>query len=358
MSTATIPRLAIRREPLVDALGAMVAARRTTLPVLQAVLMETTEGGLRLTSTDFDVWSVVTVACEAEPGLRALIPHDTLSQAVGRMKADLLRVEIEGCGVTLDGSVRILGMDPDEFPELRAVEAEAWTVEGLAEALREAAPYTSSETARPTLNGIYVDTERSRVVALDGHKVIVRDLPGAKGGAPILLPKSVPSALAHMGETLSVRSDGRHARFDSDAGTVYARLVEGNYPDWTRVTPEPEGTVVTCDAAELGRLVALAETVSNRSHALGGSFVATVTDGSVRIHSEHADTGHADLTLEAEIDGKDIETSWGCKYVTQALKALGGERVRIAMDAPERITKWTNPEDDTRAIWIMPRRML
>ena len=136
--------------------------------------------------------------------------------------------------------------------------------------LRAALTHTADQDIRYYLNGIYLDLPRGKVVATDGHRMLVSDGPCVHGAPAVIIGsdsikaviKAYESAGSHFKQGASMGAceiectlDQTDARpdptrpgvtiaasvvcvtFKVPTGSVSALPIDAKYPDWVRVTP-------------------------------------------------------------------------------------------------------------------------
>src|SRR6266545_6238829 len=159
---------------------------RTTLPILNNILIETTSDGLALTATNLEI------------GIRKVVPAEVASEgsttAPARLLTDFVRTlpddELE---MTLDGATQSLNLrcarfdthikciEADEFPPgPRPEEGDRLGIplEGLLRAIEQTQMAASTDEARPVLTGelVHIDGQKLVLVATDGHRLAERRL--------------------------------------------------------------------------------------------------------------------------------------------------------------------------------------
>ena len=136
--------------------------------------------------------------------------------------------------------------------------------------LRAALTHTADQDVRYYLNGVYLDLPRGKVVATDGHRMLVSDGPCVLGAPAVIIGsdsikaviKSYESAGSHFRQGASLgacdiectleQTDARpdperpgvtiaasvvSVTFKVPTGSVSAAPIDGKYPDYLRVIP-------------------------------------------------------------------------------------------------------------------------
>ena len=328
-------------------LAARIAPARPTLPILQMVLLAGEPGRLRLTATDGELAVTTAVAADvAAPG-RVALP----ARLLGKYAADLPAGPVR---LTLDPDrhrVRAAGgrfvadlatADADAFPEFPAVdEGAALTLDArrLRTALERVAFAAARDDHRPVLSAVLFDVGAGglTLAAADGFRLARARLPEAGGPERQLL---VPARA--VAECSRLLADAQAARLVPAAGArgvalvvgetaLYARLLEGAFPDVGRVIPQEWRTRVTVDAQALRqavRLVGLFGTGAARPVRLEAA------PGRLRLRGRGDETGEAESELGAAVEGEPQAVALDARLVGELLDAVPGGRVELRWAGP------------------------
>ena len=117
--------------------------------------------------------------------------------------------------------------------------------------LRAARTHSADGDIRRYLNGVFLDTQRGKVVATDGHRLLVAHARGVKlDAAPVIIPNELLDAALKQfggeyarGKTLgacdvSITIDGAQLSIATPTGHVTGRPLDGQFPDWRKVVPK------------------------------------------------------------------------------------------------------------------------
>ncbi len=117
----------------------------------------------------------------------------------------------------------------------------------------------------------------------------------------------------------------------------YSRLLEGNYPDTTRLIPTEFDTRIQFDAHEL---LASVERASLLSHESRNNVVKLTIDPDqqiVTIYGNSPDVGNVEEAMEPRsVEGNQLEISFNPDYMKDALRSFGQTNVNIDFTSPLR----------------------
>src|SRR3982075_3658838 len=185
---------------------------RTTLPILNNILIETTSEGLALTATNLEIGSRKLVPAEVAMEGATTAPARLLTDFVGTLPDQDLEMSLDSATQSL--SLRCARFDT----HIKCIEAEEFppgpkpddgdrlevALDELVSAVEQTQMAASTDEARPVLPGVLVQGEGGTpaLAATDGHRLAVRKL-AAAGAADLEARLIVPArALAELSRVL------------------------------------------------------------------------------------------------------------------------------------------------------------
>ncbi|MFY9614560.1 MAG: DNA polymerase III subunit beta [Candidatus Dormiibacterota bacterium] len=369
-----------------DALGhalqvvSRAVSPRTTLPILNNVLMETTTEGLRLTGSNLEIGIVDHVDAEVAAEGSVTLPAKLLTEFVAQLPNEQLEMELDTKTQTLSArcgpyhDVKIKGIDAKEFPPLPPQEEGLKvTMEQseLVPAIEQTVVAASADDGRPVLTGVLTQlgSEQLTLAATDGHRLAVRTLPAKTVGAPggeedgagdsVIIPARALAELSRIlkGEGTVEMSMGRsrnHVFFSLPRVELMSRLIEGTYPNYSQVIPEQSNTTITVAAKEL-----LERTRGVAIFARDSANVVRIKTeaGEISISANTSEVGSSEASVGAEIDGADIQIAFNSRYLLDVLALVSTEKVTLGFNGPlsPGVVKPAGKDDYTYV--IMPVRV-
>ncbi|WP_213982578.1 DNA polymerase III subunit beta [Sphingomonas sp. dw_22] len=244
-----------------------VVERRNTIPILSNVLIEAqASGAVRLMATDLDLQIDETIpGAVDQPGATTISAH-TLFDIVRKLPEGS-QVELtaaEGKMTLLAGRARFnLGTLPrDDFPMIAEGELPT-TFELPAETLKQIIDKTrfaiSTEETRYYLNGIFLHvTDEAvpllRAAATDGHRLARVTVPrpdGAEAMPDVIVPRKCIAELRKLLDevdgSVGVSLSNSKIRFDLGQAILTSKLIDGTFPDYSRVIPTGNDKILKID---------------------------------------------------------------------------------------------------------------
>lgn len=363
------------------ALTANVVEKRTTIPILQNVLIESgpEEGTLNARLTNLDI--------EASTPFKAEIAKDFEPFTVpAGLLADIVRKLPDGCaveltrraGAKLDGVTIKAGrskfslqvLPPSDFPEMKVgggfPHKLTLPAAEFAAALGACGFAMSTEETRYYLNGVFMhptatDAEHQGVVfvATDGHRLSKRfvdaDVNAAMPGIiiPRLSIRVIDKILPKNGDVTVEVSDSL-IRISGGTALLTSKLIDGTFPDYVRILPKDSSMEATVHGATLGASIDRVSTVSGER---GKAVRFVFGGGQLQLQVNNPDTG--DATDELVYEGSaELEIGFNARYVNDVLAHLPGEQVHIGLDDAGGPAVLRNPgTHPENLIVLMPMRV-
>lgn len=238
-----------------------VIEKRNSIPVLATARATVNSGGIAMAATDMDCELTVSIPVDTADSMTFLLPPKAMADALNKVKGRA-SVLSDGAALAMEfagGSLHTANPDtPDNFPSMKP---RLWRsraqvpAHDLALALQATAHCMSTEATRYYLNGVYLHgfkpigaaTAHLRMVSTDGHRLAIYDLPMPWDAPGAILPVKQALLLQRLLKdagtaeiAIAYPADGSAALMFSGPGwTLQTKIVDGSFPDYTRVLPQP-----------------------------------------------------------------------------------------------------------------------
>jgi len=351
-----------------------VVERRNTIPILSNVLIEaSTDGSLKLMATDLDLQIVDRVEAQVETAGATTVPAHTLFDIVRKLPegSQVSLSAAEGKMLVVAGRARfnLATLPRDDFPVI--AEGELPTKFELpAETLKQIIDKTrfaiSTEETRYYLNGIFfhVSDEAQPVLkaaATDGHRlarVTVTRPDGAQGMPDVIVPRKCVGELRKLLDevdgTVGVSLSASKIRFDLGTAVLTSKLIDGTFPDYSRVIPTGNDKLLKLDPQSFMEGVDRVATIaSEKTRAVKMSLEKDKVTLSVT--SPENGTAAEEVSGEYNSDGFDI--GFNARYLLDILGQIEGDTVEVHL-ADAAAPTLIRENDKAPALYVlMPMRV-
>lgn len=362
------------RETLLKGLSAVtgIVERKHTLPILSNVLLEGQAGRLGFLATDLEIQ----VHAETAP-VEVQQPFQTTCSA--RKLQDILRALPEGTQVSLDlqdsrlllkaGKSRftLQTLPAEDFPRFPAGDGSEREIRLTQKTMRQAIHLVQFAMAqadiRYYLNGmlLVLGNGELRVVATDGHRLSLcrRELEQAAGEPQeIIVPRKtvleLQRLLSDSEEEVSIRLGRNQVHFSFGSILLDSKVVDGKFPDYTRVIPSGYRNRFRIDRLTLLQALQRAAILSNEK-VRGVRLV--LTKDSLKVLSNNAEQEEAQEELDIEYGGDALDIGFNVSYLLDALNHLESREVEWALGDSSSSALLTVPDDPGFQYVVMPMRI-
>jgi DNA polymerase III subunit beta len=332
----------IHRDTFRDALAHVqnVVSNRTTLPILSNVLIEADAEGLIISTTDLDMTITKRIRAEVDVPGSTTMPARRLANIVRELPTPEIGFEATGDVATIisgKSRFKVMGLPAGEFPIIGEFgEATEFTLDQniLHDAIRKTTFASSTDESRYILNGLLcvIDEGVLTVVGTDGRRLAmveqgIATLTGVT--ASVIIPTKavveIQRLLEHTGE-IKVSLSENQARFETGAGTLTSRLIEGNYPNYRQVLPASADHRATISRETIiGAVKRVGLLVNEKTNSIKFAF----EDNRLAISANSPDVGEAEETIEIGYTGPRIVLALNPEFVMGALRVIDQDDLLI-----------------------------
>ena len=371
-------KLSIERGILLKALAQAqsVVERRNTIPILANVLIEAEDSSVQFRATDLDIEVVdkatATVVRAGASTVSAVMLHEIV-----RKLPDGALVTLEDEGVTGRLTVEAgrsnfsLATLPKEDFTIMASSDYAANFSINAAVLKRLFDKSkfaiSTEETRYYLNGVYMhiaaidDGKVLRCVATDGHRLarIDADVPPGAGEMPgVIVPRKTVGEMRKLLEdddtSIAVSVSETKVRFATPDITLTSKVIDGTFPDYTRVIPQNNTRKLEVDAAEFAKAVDRVATVSSeRSRAVKLSLA----DDRLVLSVNSPESGAAEEELAVAYADEHLQIGFNAKYLLEIANQVDRENAIFMFNSSGDPTLMREGNDTSALYVVMPMRV-
>ncbi|UTH48254.1 DNA polymerase III subunit beta [Loktanella salsilacus] len=371
-------KFSIERASLLKAVAQAqsVVERRNTIPILANVLIEAEGGSVQFRATDLDIEVVDRADAKVDRAGATTVSAVTLNEIVRKLPdGALVTLTEEGASgrLTIEAgrsNFSLATLPREDFPVM-ATSDYTTNFSAPAPVLRrlfdKAKFAISTEETRYYLNGVYMHVSDGdsgkvlRCVATDGHRLarIDAELPaGAEGMAGVIVPRKTVGELRKLLDDdeleVAVSVSETKVRFATPNLTLTSKVIDGTFPDYTRVIPQGNTRRMEVDAAEFARAVDRVATVSSeRSRAVK----LQLEDDRLILSVNAPDSGAAEEELAVAYSDERLEIGFNAKYLLEIANQVDRENAVFMFNGSGDPTLMREGNDMSAVYVVMPMRV-
>lgn len=348
---------------------------KSQLPVLQNILLETQEKGLKISSTDLEIG--IETFCPAtisEEG-GTTIPTKLFSELINSLPAETITLE------TKDGSLIVTTkktksvfqtIPKEEFPKLydeKGLLAAKLNADQLRKDITSLVFAASQDATKPALSGILLRQEKDGflLVATDGFRLSLKRHPAetvfsdaaANQDIAMIVPARIFRELNSIKESkdeiaMFVAKSSNQVIFELDDTLVIGRLIEATYPNYEKIIPLDFSAQVQFDREEVLKAVKICSIFARDS---ANIVKLSLKKDSIIVSSYTASVGENTVNVEATLQGEENEIAFNARYLLEVLANISAERLTFSMTGPLNPGVFKIDQDESFLHLIMPIRV-
>ncbi|ELH8525327.1 DNA polymerase III subunit beta [Staphylococcus pseudintermedius] len=351
---------------------------RATLPILTGIKIDATNEGIVLTGSDSEISIEITIPNQVdgqeiinvvEPG-SVVLPGRFFVDIIKKLPGKEVKLSTNEQFQTLITSAHsefnLSGLDPDQYPLLPQVSSDdalQLPVKVLKNIIAQTNFAVSTSETRPVLTGVNWLIQQNELLctATDSHRLAVRKLKLEEEieDKNVIIPGK---ALAELNKIMTDSEDHIDIFFASNQVlfrvsnvNFISRLLEGHYPDTSRLFPENYEIKLGLNNSDFYHAIDRASLLARE----GGNNVIKLSTGDTQI--ELSSTSPEIGTVKEEVTANDVEggnlkISFNSKYMMDALKAIDNEEVEVEFFGTMKPFILKPKDDDTVTQLILPIR--
>jgi len=375
-------RFFIQKDRLVESVQDVMKAvtSRTTIPILTGIKIEANSEGVTFTGSDSDI-SIESFIPKEEDGDELVEIRETggivlqarfFNEIVRKLPEDEVEITVENHLQTFirsgNAEFNLNGLDVEEYPLLPQIEENhvfSIPTDILKTFIRQTVFAVSTSETRPVLTGVNWKIENSELlcVATDSHRLALRkgkiQIDSSLQYNVVIPGKSLNELYKILEDTndpVNIVITNNQILFKTKHLLFFSRLLDGNYPDTSRLIPTDSKTEVILNTRDFLQAIDRASLLAreNRNNVVKFS---TLEDQYIEVSSNTPEIGKVvEKVKSVEINGEELKISFSPKYMMDALKALEGSEIKINFTGAMRPFIIRSVDDDSILQLILPVR--
>jgi DNA polymerase-3 subunit beta len=364
-------KLTAEREKLLAPLQAVIGVveRRQTMPVLANVLLGVAQGKLSIAATDLEVELVAATEVSVQQPGDITVP--------GRKFLEILRAlpEKSSVSISTEGEKAVIRaarsrftlstLPAAEFPVIDDINAQQ-TVQiprkDLARLLEKTHFSMAQQDVRYYLNGMLleIDGDLLRAVATDGHRLALCEATletKAKASQQVIVPRKgvleLQRVLTPEG-TAAVAIGSNHVRAQIGDVRFTSKLIDGRFPEYSRVIPAAPGAAIRADRDVLRQALQRTAILSNEKYR---GIRINVRNNAITVQAHNPEQEEAEEEIEVSYTGNELEVGFNVNYLLDALAAIEGQDVELGLTDSNSSCLIRSPGNSSARYVVMPMRL-
>ena len=365
-------KFTIQREdflkPLQQVIG--VVERRQTLPVLGNVLVNATRKQIRLTATDLEVELQAQVTVPVTEIGDITLPARKLLD-ICRTLPEEAQLDIsvkKDRALVRSGKSRftLSTLPATEFPvidKIKSARRITLPQNKLHELIERTAFSMAQQDVRYYLNGLMLEPANGilRAVATDGHRLAMCEIEadtGDSNGEQVIVPRKGVQELHRLledsDEPVTVEVGSNHIRITTGELRFTSKLIDGRFPDYTRVIPKNADKQLLVNRDLLRQALTRTSILSNEKYR---GIRLDVSENNIKIQAHNPEQEEAIEEIDATYSEEDLVVGFNVTYILDVLNVLDSTDVTVSLSDANSSALINQPGTDDCRYVVMPMRL-
>ncbi|PKM51088.1 MAG: DNA polymerase III subunit beta [Firmicutes bacterium HGW-Firmicutes-7] len=315
---------------------------RTTLPILQCILLQATNDELKLISNDLELGIESKVSATIKEKGSIALEARIFSEIVKKLPDNEVTITVDENHLTTivceKSKFNISGQPGNEFIQLPQIEKNnSFTLKQgvFKEMIRQTIFSIAIEEIRPIFTGELLEVKNSKfnIVSVDGYRVSIReielnhDIEDFKVIVPGKTLNEINKILSNFEDDyITIYYTDKHILFELEDSIVVSRLLEGDFPKYDQIFSKDYDIVATVDRKSTILSLERAALITRENKK--NPIKIEIKNQSMIITS-NTEIGNVYEEIDIKKEGNEIEIAFNPKYLIDALKVIDDELVNL-----------------------------
>ncbi len=373
-------KLKIKRDLLLENLNKVSKAISTKnlIPTLSGIKFELSKEGLTLTASNNDITIQKFIAIDKD---NMNIDEEGIIIIQGKEILDIVRIiNEEEINIEVIDELKVLIYTDDEkikydlnvinkneYPNVNLEKSDncvSIKAEDLLTIIKETAFATSNDESRPVLTGINfkINGDILECSATDSYRLAMKKIKLDKPVEElynIIIPSKNILELSRIidsnDEDVKLHIFNNKILFDADNLLFQSRLINGNYPNTTKLIPEESLVKIKAKLSQLYNVIEQASILTTDKEK---NIVSLSTkDNLLTVKSVSNEKGKAEMKMNVEKNNnEEITIAFSARYMMEALNALNTEEIEMSFVGEIKPITIKNTKEDGLIQLVVPIR--
>ena len=363
------------KEKLLKGINSVIngVASKTTMPILEGILIQTNDKEIKLTSYDLEIGIEYIIESDVEEQGSTVVNATMFTEIIRKLpdteisisinENNLLEIECEG------SLYKLATMNPDEFPELpkinidNSIEIEQNLLKNM---IRKTIFAVSNEENKPIFTGCLFEVKENKlnVVAVDGYRLALKTniLNSVANDFHAVIPgktlNEINKIILDSFDPVKIGISKNQALFEMENCKIVTRLLDGEFLNYNNAIPANWETRIRVNKNNIQNCFERIILISSSSIEKEKKYPVKISIeiGKVVISCTNQ-TGDAKEEIFVTTEGKNLEIGFNPRYFLDALKVIEDEEVYIDFGTNISPCIIRPVENDEYKYMILPIRM-
>lgn len=342
-------------------------SNRTTMQILEGILIEAKDDKLKLTGTDLEISIETFLECDIEEEGAIVVSSKIFGNIIKKLPNEDVIIETDKNNINIKcekSEFNILGNSKEDYPDLPIIlEKDSFNIpmdifKGI---IRQTVFATSEDETRPSLTGVLVELEGDNIsfVALDGYRLTFKMI---NTNSNIKEKMIIPGrSLIELNKILDDREDDikiniapGHVIFNIGETVMYSRLLEGQFFNYKDIIRKDHETKVIVDRNDFQRSLERASLLAKEEKA---NLVKLSVEDNLVIIKSNTEIGNVHEEVVSQQKGEDLNIAFNSRYLLEGIKVMDSEKIQLSFMGSLNPCIIYEMDDDNYIYLVLPVRL-
>ena len=353
---------------------------RTVIPILTGMKIDVRNNHVILTGSDSDITiqahipqniddeEIITNMIEGT----VILPVPHFPEIIKKLPEELVEISVdEDLKTTIRSGHAVFslnGQSSEEYPQLPPFQSDETfkiSINQLKTLVRQTVFAVSTMETRPILTGVNVkiDKDTLNFTATDSHRLALRTIKISDSQIDtmnVVIPgkslQELTKILEDTDEEINVSLMKNQILFSTENLFFLSRLLNGNYPETSRLIPDHSETTLLINTRDLIQTIERAALLANREQN-NVIRLDTKEENTIEVSSQSPEVGYVTEELHVNsFDGDELKISFSSKYMLDTLRTIESDEVQINFTGAMRPFIIKIPNNESVLQLILPVR--
>jgi DNA polymerase-3 subunit beta len=340
---------------------------KTTLQILDGILIETMNDKIKLTATDLEISIETFVNCQVLEEGSIVVNSKIFGDIIKKLPDAPVHINVKNNKVNIiceNSEFNIIGNPGNDYPDLPTIVEEKNFVlpkDLFKNAIRQTVFATTQDETRPSLTGVLLEIQDNIIsfVSLDGYRLALRKIPTKSDiNLKIIIPgrslNELNKILEDREEDINISAAPGQVVFNIGDTIVYSRLLEGQFFNYKDIMRKDHKTSVIVNRREFQNGLERASLLAKEEKA--NLIKLSIMDNNVIIRS-NSEIGDVYEKIDSTQDGENLNIAFNSRYILEGIKIMESEEIELKFMGSLNPCIINGVDDESYTYLVLPVRL-
>ena len=343
---------------------------KRVIPVLEGIKLKAEGNALTITATDLELSIEKSIVADVKIEGEAVVPGKFFAEFVKKLTNEQIEIDTTEKNVMkikyMDSKGELQCLNADEYPPVKEVQSDVYFTinqKAFREVLNKTIFSAATDDIRPILKGCLFEIENNvlKVVALDGFRLACcqKEIECSVEKTSFIVSARSLSEISKLlddeDKNVKVYVEKSFMMVDIDHTKVITRLMDGEFIQYKKIIPPEFIATATVNKAQLENGLDRASLVSRGDK---NNLIKLDVKEKVMTISSSSEIGTIKENVVISLSGKDLSVGFNARYITEAIRAISDEFIKINFTSSTSPCVITSAETEEFLYLILPVKII